>query len=179
MTYHYRGSRSRGTSSRALGAIGLVILVGGGGFGVLQAIAWFRANAEAAQQVAAVEEAAVFDATNVADVSVEATTSLRSGAGDVLGAVHRSGTVDQPLYSVILQLPAIDVVTQAYEMWMVKEGLADVKSVGMLLPRADGSWTLEWTMQDPLAYTSLVVMLEPVDGNAAPSGNKVSEGIFE
>lgn len=181
MNYHYRGSRSGGASSRILSTIGLVVLVAVGGLAVLWSINWFREHAEEKRQAAQGEESATDDDVQMmaALMTFEATASLKSGAGDVVGVVRRMGTIEQPTYSVVLNLPPIDGAAQAYEMWMLKDGLADVKSVGMLLARADGSWALEWTTQNPLEYTNLVVMLEPNDGNATPSGNKIAEGRFE
>lgn len=180
MNYHYRGARGRGASSRFLGAMGLVVLVVGGGLGVLWSINWFRAHAEEKQQEAASGEEAADQALQAMDspTSFAAMASLKSNAGDVVGTVRRLGTIEEPQYAAVFNLPLIDGATQTYEMWMLKDGLADVKSAGTLTLRADGSWAHEWTMQDPLDYTNVVIMLEPNDGNAAPSGNQIAEGKF-
>ncbi len=175
-SFRHRG----GTRSGLGGGILFIIAVLAGAFLVYQLILWFRSsNAKTiADDVIAVSTVDVAEAQATSTAQLNSTAVFTMLDGSSVGTVVRSGTPEVPSYSLVANLPAIapDV---SYEVWLVKDGLADVKSVGILSPRADGSWTAMFTMKDPLEYPTVVIMLEPNDGNAEPSGNRVAEGRFE
>ena len=158
----------------------MIIAVVAGVFLVYQLILWFRSsNAKTIADNAIVASTIeVADAQAASTVQLNSTAVLKAIDGASVGTVVRSGSVEVPSYSVVGNLPAIapDV---SYEVWLVKDGLADVKSVGALNPRADGSWAKVFSLKDPLEYPTVVIMLEPNDGNTDPSGNRVVEGRFE
>lgn len=157
----------------------LIIAAVVGVFVVYQLILWFRSSS--AKTIA---NDVVTAAVDTVDAKASLTTSLNSTAvlkvsdGSSAGTVVRSGTVEVPSYSLVANLVALAPDTM-YEAWLVKDGLADVKSVGALNPRADGSWAATFSAKDPLDYPTIVIMLEPNDGDAEPSGNRIAEGRFE
>ncbi len=170
--------RHRGGKTKSIGGgLLVVIAVGLGAFLVYHLILWFRSSN--AQTVA--DKAAAVAATqivpSIAPV-LQSTAILKNTDGATVGTVSRLGTLEDPSYSAILNLPSLAPNT-SYEVWLVKDGLADVKSVGMLAPRADGSWSLIFTAKDPIAYPTVVIMIEPNDGKTDPSGNRIAEGRFE
>ncbi len=171
--------RHRGGSRSTIGGGVLVVLAAVvGAFVVYQLILWFRSsNAKALAEEASAEaaEAVSFAAPAVA---FNSTAVLKIADGTSAGTVVRSGSIEVPSYSLVANLAALSP-DMSYEVWLVKDGLADVKSVGALNLRADGSWAETFTLKDPLEYPTVVIMLEPNDGNAEPSGNRIAEGRFE
>lgn len=176
-SFRHRGSRG---SSGIAGSILLIAAVVIGAFLVYQLILWFRSSNEKtiAEKTAAVTDAAVSTASAAPAAQLNSTAIFKSLDGTTVGTVVRSGTVEVPSYSLVANLPGL-AAGVLYEVWLVKDGLADVKSVGALNPRADGSWAETFTMKDPLEYPTVVIMLESDDGNPEPSGNRVVEGRFE
>ncbi|MEK7632212.1 MAG: anti-sigma factor [Patescibacteria group bacterium] len=174
-SFRHRGAKSSGIG----GSILLIIAAVVGVFVVYQLILWFRSSS--AKTIA---NDVVTAAVDTVDAKASLTTSLNSTAvlkvsdGSSAGTVVRSGTVEVPSYSLVANLVALAPDTM-YEAWLVKDGLADVKSVGALNPRADGSWAATFSAKDPLDYPTIVIMLEPNDGDAEPSGNRIAEGRFE
>lgn len=178
MTNVYRQHRSSPTGSRFWRVASMVFLVVGGVAVVLWAISWFRSQ-EAVHQAAAESAAGAAMVDEVpATTRVEATAVLYDDAGASGGIITRSGTVEAPSYDVVVRLPAIDTSMSAYAVWLLKDGLADVKHVGDLLPRADGSWALAFSSPDPLEYPNVAITLEPSDANPLPSGNDVAHAAF-
>lgn len=175
-SFRHRGGKGSGIG----GGILLIIAVLAGAFLVYQLIVWFRSsNAKTiADDVIAASTVDVAEAQATSTAQLNSTAVFKTLDGASVGTVVRSGTVEVPSYSVVANLPAIapDV---SYEVWLVKDGLADVQSVGVLNPRADGSWAKVFSLKDPLEYPTVVIMLEPNDGNTDPSGNRVIEGRFE
>ena len=161
-----------------LRASSIVIFVAGGVALVLWAIAWFRTQAEARLVDTQTQDEALLALEVQANEAVNASAVLRDASGVVIGSLVRSGTVELPNYETVVQLPSIDNTTVAYGVWLLKEGLADVKYAGDLLPRADGSWALTFSIPDPLDYPQAVIMLEPKYDDPWPSGNRVAEGEF-
>lgn len=173
--------RHRGKKSGSIGGgVVVVLLVAIGAFLVYQLILWFRSsNAQTvADENAALNASTTVDASGTFVAPLNSTLVLRTSDGSTAGTVVRSGTAELPQYALVANLVALPP-DSSYEVWLVKDGLADVKSAGTLLPRADGSWVESFTAKDPLNYPTLVIMLEPNDGNDGPSGNRVAEGRFE
>lgn len=202
MTRYYRKSR-RGRLSRTAGKLFpsiALVLVGSAGFYL--AMQWFRADADDTQALAATEEVATPTAGETVSPSA-ATLAVATTAPDQILKIEESsaplvssydsqhtGRVQRYLSKnsadmvVLAYLPALDMTADSYHVWFLKDGLADVKDMGQLAPRADGSWVLNFTagpstgIVDPREYQTLVIMKEPNDGNNAPSGNRIAEAEF-
>ncbi len=177
-SYHHRARGKRPVS----GAILVVLAVLVGAAMVYGLIVWFRGQTESRNEkgsdaTALNLDAALAAAGSPADVAASA-SMIRADGGNA-GIVYRNGTLEAPDYRMIVSLPAIAPDGGAYEVWMVKDGLADVKSVGTLAPRADGTWSKEFSLVDAMLYPTVVIMFEPNDGNSAPSGSIVAQGVFE
>ncbi len=174
-SFRHRG----GKGSSIGGGILLIVAVVVGVFVVYQLILWFRSsNAKAIADDAATAAVETADAKTTAIAQLNSTAVLKVSDGSTAGTVVRSGTNEAPSYSLVANLVAL-APDSMYEAWLVKDGLADVKSVGALNPRADGSWAATFSTKDPLDYPTIVIMLEPNDGNPEPSGNRMAEGRFE
>jgi hypothetical protein len=174
-SYHHRAQ----TGGRWGSVVLLMLTVIGGAAAVYGLIVWFRSGAkknDTTDVLAAAYDVAV---TTPVITDVTATASMILGGGETAGTVYRRGTPEMPNYNMIVSLPGIATDGSMYEVWMVKDGLADVRSVGRLDARADGSWAKSFTMSDPLQYPNIVIMLEPNDGNSGPSGTIVAQGRFE
>ncbi|MCR4312171.1 MAG: hypothetical protein NUV56_02710 [Candidatus Uhrbacteria bacterium] len=171
----HRPGRGGGAFVRGLS---LVLLVGGGVALVLWAITWFRAQADAkivaSEAVNEVEQARELEA----NAQMAASAVMYDRANEAVGLLARSGTVELPSYEMVVRLPDIDTSVTSYGVWLLKQGLADVVFAGDLLPRADGSWSLTFSVADPLDYPEAVITLEPKDADPLPSGNRVAEGEF-
>ncbi|KKW28538.1 MAG: hypothetical protein UY72_C0069G0012 [Candidatus Uhrbacteria bacterium GW2011_GWD2_52_7] len=175
----YRQHRGGGGGAgRFFRAASIVILAGGGAAFVLWAITWFRSSADAKRADAEATQEAEVAAEVEANEQVSASAVMRDATGASIGLLTRSGTVEFPSYDLVVRLPAIDLATSSYSIWLLQVGLADVKFVGDALPRADGSWAFTFMGTDPLDYPQVVITLEPNDGNTLPSGNRVAEGEF-
>lgn len=199
MTRYYRKSRSsRRTrnASRLLPSI-MLVLVGSAGF--YMALQWFRDDAEQDPALAA-ETAAVavqeVEEVNPAAVAVEEVAPLakvvESSAplvsaydGQHTGRVQRYVREAAADMVVLAYLPTLDMAADSYHVWLLKDGLADVKDMGELAPRADGSWVLNFSADaaagivDARQYGTLVITREPNDGNSAPSGNRIAEAVLD
>jgi len=206
MTRYYRKSQ-RSRLSRSAGKLFpsiALVLVGSAGF--YMAMQWFRGDAEDAPAMAAqgIEEVSI-QATDVEGVAPPATipdSRIPNPSTQILKTEELSaplvsafdgqhtGRVQQYLSKnsadmiVLAYLPTLDMSADSYHVWFLKDGLADVKDMGELAPRADGSWVLNFTagpstgIVDPRQYKAVVIMKEPNDGNAAPSGHRIAEARF-
>lgn len=202
MTRYYRKSR-RSRLSRTMGKLFssiALVLVGSAGFYL--AMQWFRNDAddapalaaqeveEAGTQVAEVDGVVLAAATSVTpEPEILKTQELSAPLVSAFDGQH-TGRVQQYLSKnsaetiVLAYLPALDMAADSYHVWLLKDGLADVKDMGQLAPRADGSWVLNFTagpstgIVDPRLYTTVVITREPNDGNTAPSGHKIAEAKF-
>lgn len=109
---------------------------------------------------------------------------LHSSAGEIGRATRVFTHATHATLDVLVTLPALDTTVYTYDVWLVKDGLADVVNVGSLSLRADGTWAGTFVagpstgVIDPALYTQLVVMVEPRDGNDAPSGVKACMGAW-
>ncbi len=171
-SYRHRGGKS---SSAWLGMVFAVFAVVVGAYVVYQLIGWFRASST--ETVAAVQASADGIVETSAPMIVDGSATLALADGGSAGVVYRRGTNERAEYNTVLRLPALAAGT-AYEMWMVKEGLADVQTAGVLDVRADGTFTKVFSVVDPAEFTTIVIMLEPTDGVVTPSGNIVAQGSF-
>lgn len=178
MTNLYRSHRSSGGGSRFWRVASVVVLAALGVAVVLGAIAWFRAQESTQQSASDTRGLAEGEQTRAPDTRTDATAALLDASGTSIGLVTRSGTIEATAFQTVVHLPAIDGAASAYALWLLQDGLADVVSVGDLVPRADGSWELTFTAADPLDYPRIVITLEPNDGNPLPSGNQVATGSF-
>ncbi len=169
--------RTRG-GSRAGGAVLLVLSVVIGAALVYILILWFRSDTKEKDVNGVLAEASAA-ATAPVITDVRATAVMTFANGGSAGTAYRQGTPELPSYNVLVSLPAIAIEGDRYEIWMVKDGISDVKSVGMLDPRADGTWAKSFTIADPLQYPNIIIMVEPNDGNSGPSGNIIAQGRFE
>jgi len=202
MTRYYRKSR-RSRLSRTAGKLFpsiALVLVGSAGF--YMAMQWFRTDAEDTQALAATEDVVATDTQNpavapAAKLAVATTTTapilqteesstplVSAFDGQHTGRVQRYLSKNSADMVVLAYLPALDMTADSYHVWFLKDGLADVKDMGQLAPRADGSWVLNFTagpstgIVDPREYQTVVIMKEPNDGNNAPSGNRIAEAKF-
>lgn len=203
MMKHYRKSR-RSRLSRTAGKLFpsiALVLVGSAGFYV--AMNWFRQDAEDAPVLAAETEVTAAT-TDIAEVTatMKATVAgvtteqpilkteelsaplVSAFDGQHTGRVQRYLTKNSADMIVLAYLPALDMAADSYHVWLLKDGLADVKDMGQLAPRADGSWVLNFTagpstgIVDPRLYETVVIMREPNDDNLAPSGHRIAEAKF-
>ena len=158
-----------------------VLLLGGGSafwFGLQE----FRAHADERSQENITETASedVLNASLLNFPSI-ATLTSSSGAGDI-GRATRVISEHAATIDVLVGLPIVDTSVYEYHVWLLKDGLADVVNIGSLNPRADGMWAGIFTagpatgVADPTLFSRVVIMLEPRDGNEAPSGMKAGEG---
>lgn len=201
MTRYYRKSR-RSRLSRTAGKLFpsiALVLVGSAGF--YFAMQWFRQDAEDTEALAAtaevVDQAQKIDTTTpvvtmaAAKVASPILQTEESSAplvshfdGQHTGRVQRYLSKNSADMVVLAYLPALDMAADSYHVWFLKDGLADVKDMGQLAPRADGSWVLNFTagpstgIIDPRDYETIVIMKEPNDNNPAPSGNRIAEAKF-
>ena len=201
MTRYYRKSR-RSRLSRSLGTLLpsiMLVLVGSGGF--YMAMQWFRGDAEETPALAATEETA--DVTTTTATTTPVVTAATAKVEEVIlkteetsaplvsafdgqhtGRVQRYLSKNTADMVVLAYLPTLDMAADSYHVWLLKDGLADVKDMGQLTPRADGSWVLNFVagpstgIVDPRQYEALVIMREPNDDNPAPSGNRIAEAKF-
>lgn len=188
MTRSYRRSRRSRTryASRGLLSSFLLIVIGVAGFyGAMQ---WFRSDADdtlAMTPEEATTEEVVAETPAEQQMPVEASSPLVSAFdGQHTGKVDRLLKTDTAEFYLIAYLPPLDLKAHEYHVWLLKDGLADVRDMGTLAPRADGSWVLNFSanpvtgITDPERYTSVVIMREPTDGNPAPSGYRMAEASF-
>ncbi len=194
MNRHYRKSR-RSRLSRRVGKVFpslALVVVGCAGFYL--AMQWFRSDAENAPVLA--QETALIDEVGTAAAPSAATEQpllkteelsaplVSAFDGQHTGRVQRYITNNSADMIVLAYLPTLDMAADSYHVWLLKDGLADVKDMGQLAPRADGSWVLNFTASpstgivDPSVYKSIVIMREPNDGNTAPSGYRIAEAKF-
>jgi hypothetical protein len=203
MTYQYRRYRSyaRRWWSRMLSSLVLVTL-GCGGFYI--AYQSFRHDAE--DTVAKAESTAESDDTAVSipvapapsintaatidkhqvttNVTEETVPLISAFDGQHTGRVQRFLSAGEAEWVVLAYLPSLDLSRELYQVWLLKAGLTDVKDVGELVPRADGSWVLTVTLDPttgvakPDDYGQLVIMREVRDGDRSPSGNRIAEAEF-
>jgi len=170
-SYKHRGARSRGGIG---GVILCLIVIGFGGFLVFQLIGWFRTTNENA----AITQATTLGvATLSAPVVLDGSASITGIDGGLAGVVYRRGSAESAEYNAVLNLPTL-IVNTSYEVWMVKDGLADVQSAGILETRADGTFAKVFSVSNPIEYPNVVIMVEPNDGVSTPSGNIVAQGRF-
>ncbi|MEK9156824.1 MAG: hypothetical protein AAB448_01655 [Patescibacteria group bacterium] len=171
------------SKSRRIGpAVLICVLLLGGGSAFWFGLQAFRTHADEQSQEDA-SDTVLEDALDTSLQNLPSIASLisSSGAGDIGRAtrvIHEHvATID-----VLVALPAADTSVYEYHVWLVKDGLADVVDIGVLTARADGTWAGVFTagpatgVVDPALFSEVVIMLEPRDGNDAPSGMKVGEG---
>lgn len=158
-----------------------VLLLGGGGafwFGLQEFRA--HANERSREKVSDTVPEGASQASLLNFPSIAKLISS-SGAGEI-GRATRVMSEHIATIDVLVALPTADTSVYEYRVWLVKDGLADVVDVGALTPRADGMWAGIFTagpatgVVDPTLFSQVVIMLEPRDGNEAPSGMKVGEG---
>ncbi len=182
----FRHTRRRRTSVfRPLLSSAFLIVLGGGLF--WGGINWFRASG-------AMTEKLMADSGSVADVIAPESVSaaepfllradiLSSADGKATGSANRTPGEKSADYHLIVFLPGIDAASETYAVWLLKDGLADVKRMGDLSPRADGSWVADFTagalsgIADPDAYRTLVIMKEN-KGEDSEKGAKIAEAKF-
>lgn len=139
-------------------------------------------------------DALALDATSVTDVispmNVSAAEPILMRAnlvsaldGQNTGVANRTPGEKSADFHLISYLPGIDGASETYAVWLLKDGLADVKRMGDLSPRADGSWVADFTagalsgIAEPDLYRTLVIMKEKT-GNNDDKGQKIAEAKF-
>lgn len=200
MTRYYRKSR-RSRLSRTAGKFFpslALVLVGSAGF--YMAMQWFRGDAEDAPALAAETETITqIESQTVPTVALTAQVEtaapilkteelsaplISAFDGQHTGRVQSFVSKNSADMVVLAYLPALDMAADSYHVWLLKDGLADVKDMGQLAPRADGSWVLNFTagpvtgIVDPRVYKTVVIMREPNDDDLSPSGNRIAEAKF-
>jgi len=162
-----------------------LIVLGGGLFSV--GIHWFRDTGVVTEKLAG-------DSERVANVIAPETVSAAEPIlfradmisvidGKSTGVANRTPGTSSADFHLISYLPGIDGTQEVYAVWLLKDGLADVKRMGELLPRADGSWVADFTagalsgIADPDAYRTLVIMKEKI-GVKDEKGTKIAEAKF-
>jgi hypothetical protein len=171
-SYRHRGGKSGGVFwSVAFG----VLAVGVGVIVVYQLIGWFRTSNEA--KVTDVEVLPFVAAGAAVPTVLDGSATMLLSNGNSVGAVYRRGTNEHAEYNTVLNLPAL-APNSSYELWMVKDGLVDVQTAGVLDVRADGTFAKVFSIVDPEEFTTVVIMLEPNDGVVTPSGAIVAQGSF-
>jgi hypothetical protein len=147
---------------------------------------WLRGGASTTEKIAA-GSGTVTDLLSPGSVSAAEPMLFRSDIisstdGKATGVANRTPGEKSADYHLIVYLPGIDGLTQTYAVWLLKDGLADVKRMGDLSPRADGSWVADFTagalsgIAEPDAYRTLVIMKE--QKSADQKGQKVAEASF-
>ncbi len=102
--------------------------------------------------------------------------------GQNTGIANRMPAAAGADFHLISYLPGIDGATETYAVWLLKDGLADVKRMGDLSPRSDGSWVADFTagalsgIAEPDLYRTLVIMKERVGHD--DKGQKIAEAKF-
>lgn len=95
--------------------------------------------------------------------------------------VARRGVEDgKPYFEIVMNPPAIDRETHAYEAWIVRPVPYDYFSVGEMVTNDLGEFVVRWEGEkgtDVDEYTRVVVTLEAKDGNPDP-GEQVIKGVF-
>lgn len=173
-SFRHRGKQGGGFGSVVLAGLAVIL----GAVGIYYLVLWFRSSNE--KTLASQERETDESVQLLADsrVPLERTALLKTLSGETAGTAARTGSEENPSYVLLANLVALPP-EMFYEVWLVQDGLADVKSIGALQPRADGSWVGTFTAKDPLEYPTVVIMLEANDGNPGPSGKRVAEGKFE
>ncbi len=171
-SYRHQGRKSGGACWNVV--FGIVVL-GVGAFAVYQLIGWFRASNE--ETITEVGASAFIATASTVPMVLDSSAAMMFASGGSAGVVYRRGTSEHAEYNTVLSLPALAPET-SYEIWMVKEGLVDVQTVGTLDVRADGSFTKVFSLVDPAEFSTVVIMLEPHDGVVTPSGTIIVQGSF-
>lgn len=166
-------------------AVLICVLLLGGGSAFWFGLRAFRTHADERSR----EGASHTVSESSSDISFQGLPSIASlvsssGTGAV-GRATRVMSEHVATIDVLVTLPGIDMSAYEYHVWLVKDGLADVVDIGALTSRADGTWAGVFTagpvtgVVDPMLFSEIVIMLEPRDGNEAPSGVKVCMGAWE
>lgn len=173
--------RTRPRSSALGPALLVSVLVIGGGCAFWFGLRAFRAHA--LENALAKTSEATSSTSEVQDLAhLSAIATLRDAAGDVGRATRTFTDETHATVDILVSLPAVDAAAYTYDVWLLKNGLADVVNIGSLLPRADGTWAGVLLAEpstgvlDPALYSQIVIMAEPRDGNDAPSGVKMCTG---
>jgi hypothetical protein len=149
---------------------------------------WLHGNTNTAQQLVA-DSGEVADVLSPASVSAATPLLLRANLlsafdGQATGVVNRMPGEKSADFHILSFLPGIDSSQETYAVWLLKDGLADVKRVAELSPRADGSWVADFTagpltgIGDPDAYRTLVIMKEKKGGSDGSRGTRMAEAAF-
>lgn len=164
--------------------IGLVVLI----FGILLVgvcIFWFglRAFRAHADERSLAQEDPLIEEDILSDTSFPPTVAiLRSPSDGEVGRIARTPYEQSAMLDVVVTLPSIDAASYAYHVWLIKDGLVDVVDIGALTPRADGTFGGTFFagpatgVVRPELFSEVVIMLEPHDDHAAPSGIKMCSG---
>lgn len=184
----YRPSRKRRTrssfrfisSTAGLAVIGAAVFYAG--------MTWFRSHTTVSPELAAASEAITETLTtpsvSAAEFAPTKANLVSAFDGQVTGVVNRTQTEQSSDFHVLVYLPGLDRSVETYAVWLLKDGLADVKRMGELSARADGSWTLDFTagpvsgIATPDAYKTVVIMKSPKGSGDTPAGVKMAEAVF-
>lgn len=188
---HYRHRRSRrpGMFHNVLPSF-LLIVFGASGF--YAALQWFRSDASTTEAMtpevavlAPVGQVTEQIATTVPAQALTASVPLISRFdGQHTGKIDRYPVAQGFEYYVLAYLPALDPALETYHVWLLKDGLADVRDMGELTVRADGSWVGHVVadslhgVSDAETYSSIVIMRQLVDEGASTLGSKIAEAKF-
>ncbi len=184
----YRPSRRRRTSSTMKQITSTASLVVFGAATFYVGLTWFRSHTtvsdELLQNGQVLADVISPDSVSAAETLPTRANLSSSFDGQVTGVVNRMSGEKSADYHLLAYLPGINRDTESYGVWLLKDGLADVKRMGELSPRADGSWALDFTagpvsgISTPDAYRTVVIMKEPKGSAGTPTGTKMAEAIF-
>jgi len=190
MTQHvYRHTRRRRSHSflPRLVSLSLLLAVGAGVF--YGGVNWFRSHAGTTAEIVAksdeVKNAIAPESVSAAELIPARANLVSAFDGQTTGAVNRMPGTQSTDFHLLAYLPGLDAGTESYAVWLLKDGLADVKRVGELTPRADGSWVMDFTagpqngISLPETYRTLVIMKRPKESKTDKvQGTKMAEAKF-
>ncbi len=150
---------------------------------------WFHSHKTVSQTIVAQSDQVQQDiappSVSAAELTPTRADFISAFDGQVTGAVNRVPDTISTDFHLLVYLPGLDESSDGYAVWLLKDGLSDVKRMGILTPRADGSWVMDFTagpetgIASPEAYRTVVIMKEPKGSQPDKAqGTKMAEAKF-
>ncbi|MEK7132310.1 MAG: hypothetical protein AAB833_02210 [Patescibacteria group bacterium] len=161
-------------------------IVMGSGVGVFYgAVTWFRQDAARSLVNAGWSGATIVDTEDISPRPVLVETPLVNSFDQaVIGKVKRYAGPRGEEYEVVANLPAIDLNTERFGVWLLMTGLADVQLMGELTPRADGTWQASFVagpetgVINPADYRAVTIRREERSSQNIQNGVRVATAEF-